>query len=297
VSMNCEVKPFDASLVLQHAVASIVLTDKQKGVADVSGNNMITSYDASLILQYSVGIISKFDPEPLGTKSAANEYVAISFPSLISEPNKKTFEIPLTVSTFEGVKAVDMKYLINPDHVKFLKVTKEKLPSVLSLEAGFDAKTGEVIIAMASAYDLNLSNQQIVLEFEFSGTGISESMFSLNTVMANDNFLTNAGNATIIGKSTSTGLGDLSQLSEPVVIVDREGIHAQFNLTKSNQDLFVQVFDLTGRTLYRKTFKNLNQGMQYIDMSFSDFENQGRGICILNLKAGDFSLSKKLLIK
>jgi hypothetical protein len=297
VSMNGEVKPFDASLVLQHAVASIVLTEKQKGVADVSGNNMITSYDASLILQYSVGIISKFDPEPLGTKSAANEYVAISFPSLISEPNKKTFEIPLTLSTFEGVKAVDMKYSINPDHVKFLKVNKEKLPSGLSLEAGFDFSTGEVIIAMASAYDLNLDNQQIVLEFEFVGSGIAESMFSLNTVMANDNFLANAGTATIIGKSTTTGLGDLSQLSEPVVIVDHDGIHAQFNLSKSNQDLLIQVIDVTGRTLYRKTMKNLNQGMQYIDMSYSDFENPGRGICILNLKAGDFSLSKKLLIK
>ncbi len=298
VSMNGEVKPFDASLVLQHAVASIVLSDKQKGVADVSGNNMISSYDASLILQYSVGIISKFDPEPLGIKSAsANEYVEISFPSLVNEPNKKTFEIPLTVSTFEGVKAVDMKYSINQDHVKFLKINKDKIPSGISLEAGFDSKTGEVIIAMASAYDLNLDNLQIVLEFEFTGSGISESMFSLNTVMANDNFLSNAGAATIIGKSTTTGIGDLSQLSEPVVIVDHNGIHAQFNLSKSNQDLSIQVFDVTGRILYRKTMKNLTQGMQYIDMSYSDFENPGRGICILNLKAGDFSLSKKLLIK
>lgn len=296
VSMNGEVKPFDASLVLQHTVASIVLTDKQKGVADVSGNGTISAYDASLILQYSVGIISKFDPDPL--KSATtNEFVNISFPSLINEPNKKTFEIPLTVSTFEGVKAVDMKFLINPEHVRFLKINKGIIPSGLSLEAGFDAKTNEVIIAMASAYDLNLKNQKIVIEFEFAGTGISESMFSLNTAMANDNVLANAGTATIIGKSTATGLGDLSQLSEPVVIVDHDGIHAQFNLAKSNQDLFVQVFDLTGRTLFRKTFKNLNQGMQYIDMPYSDFDNPGRGICILNLKAGDFSLSKKLLIK
>jgi hypothetical protein len=298
VSMNGEVKPFDAALVLQHSVASIVLTSKQRSVADVSGNNKISAYDASLILQYSVGIISKFDPEPLGTKSAvANEYVAISFPSLITEPNKMTFEIPLTVSTFEGVKAVDMKYSINQEHVKFLNVNKNKIPSGISLEAGFDAISGEVIIAMASAYDLNLDNQQIVLEFEFADSGISESMFSLNTVMANDNILANGGTATIIGKSTTTGLGDLSQLSEPVVFTDNDGIHTKFNLSKSNQNLFVQVFDVTGRILYRKTFMNLKQGMQYIDMPYSDFENPGKGICILNLKAGDFSISKKLLLK
>jgi hypothetical protein len=298
VSMNGEVKPFDAALVLQHSVASIVLTSKQRSVADVSGNNKISAYDASLILQYSVGIISKFDPEPLGTKSAvANEYVAISFPSLITEPNKMTFEIPLTVSTFEGVKAVDMKYSINQEHVKFLNVNKNKIPSGISLEAGFDAISGEVIIAMASAYDLNFDNQQIVLEFEFADSGISESMFSLNTVMANDNILANAGTATIIGKSTTTGLGDLSQLSEPVVFTDHDGIHTKFNLSKSNQNLFVQVFDVTGRILYRKTFMNLKQGMQCIDMPYSDFENPGKGICILNLKAGDFSISKKLLLK
>ena len=190
-----------------------------------------------------------------------------------------------------------MKYSINQEHVKFLKINKDKIPSGISIEAGFDSKSGEVIIAMASAYDLNLDNQQIVLEFEFAGTGITESLFSLNTVMANDYILANAGTATIIGKSTTTGLGDLSQLSEPVIMVDHDGIHAQFNLAKSNQDLFVRIFDLTGRTLFRKTFKNLNQGMQYIDMPYSDFENQGIGVCILNLKAGDFSLSKKLLIK
>jgi hypothetical protein len=54
---------------------------------------------------------------------------------------------------------------------------------------------------------------------------------------------------------------------------------------------------MAGRTLYRKTIKNLNQGIQNIDMSYSDFDKPGKGICILNLKAGDFSLSKKLLIK
>ena len=52
VSMNGEVKPYDASLVLQHTVMNIVLSAKQQGVADVSGNGIISSYDASLILQY-----------------------------------------------------------------------------------------------------------------------------------------------------------------------------------------------------------------------------------------------------
>jgi hypothetical protein len=298
VSMNGEVKPYDASLVLQHSVAVIILTDKQKGVADVSGNGMISSYDASLILQYSVGLISRFEPEPLGTKSAfSNGFVAVSFPSLISEPNKKTFEIPVKVTTGAGIKAVDMKYVINRKHIKFLQVKKDKFPADINIEAGFNSQTGEVIVAMASAYDLNLNDQQIMLEFEFVGAELAESQFNLAILMANDDIMTDVGTATIISKSTVTGIGDPSQLSEPVVYTVDEGIHARFNLTEANSDLNIRLVDVAGRTLYRKIVKNMVAGMQYIDLSYSEFEKPGRGICILHLNAGNFSYSKKVFIK
>jgi hypothetical protein len=298
VSMNGEVKPFDASLVLQHTVAVIILTDKQKGVADVSGNGIISSYDASLILQYSVGLISRFDPEPLGTKSAfSNGFVAVSFPSLISEPNKKTFEIPVKVSTGAGIKAVDMKYAINRNHIKFLQVKKDNFPADINILAGFNSQTGEVIVAMASAYDLNLNDQQIMLEFEFVGAELAESQINLATLMANDDIMTDVGTATIISKSTVTGIGDSSQLSEPIVYTGDEGIHARFNLNEANSDLNIRLVDMAGRTLYRKIVKNMVAGMQYIDLSYSEFEKPGRGICILHLNAGNFSYSKKVLIK
>ncbi len=296
VSMNGEVKPYDASLVLQHTVAVIILTDKQKGVADVSGNGIISSYDASLILQYSVGLISRFEPD--GTKSAfANGFVAVSFPSLISEPNKKTFEIPVKVSTGAGIKAVDMKYAINRNHIRFLQVKKDNLPADINLLAGFNSQTGEVIVAMASAYDLNLNEQQITLEFEFVGAELSESQINLATLMANDDIMTDVGTATIISKSTVTGIGDPSQLSEPVVYTGDNGIYARFNLAEANSDLNIKLVDMAGRTLYRKVVKNLVPGMQYIDLSYSEFEKPGRGICILHLNAGNFSYSKKVLIK
>ncbi|MDP2336786.1 MAG: dockerin type I domain-containing protein, partial [Bacteroidota bacterium] len=299
VSMNGEVKPYDASLVLQHAAGSIVLSAKQLTVADVSGNGIISSYDASLILQYSVGLITRFDPEPLGTKAATlNDLATISFPDLISESVKKTFEIPLTVSTVQGIKALDMKYLINPDHVKFIRLNKDKLPAGISIETGFNAQKCEITISMASAYDLRLNNQQFVLEFEFNDSGISESQFSLTTAMANDHFLTEIPvSATINSKSAITGLDYQSKLTEPIVYTDQDGIHTRFDLSKSNQNLFIQVVDLTGRILYKKDVKNLSSGPQYFDLFYADFENPRRGIYILNLRTDDFSYSKKLLIK
>lgn len=299
VSMNGEVKPFDASLVLQHAVAAIVLTDKQQGVADVSGNGMISSYDASLILQYSVGLISRFDPEPDGTKSATiSEYAIISFPGNISEPTKKIFEIPLTVSTFKGIKALDMKYSINQNHLKFLRIKKENLPNGISIEAGFNAKNSEIIISMASAYDLEFIDQQFVLEFEFVESGMTESQFDLVAAMANDYIISdNLATSTISSKSDVTWAGKNPDLTEPQVFNDQFAIHARFELAKANQNLHLQVVDLAGRTLYKQTLKNLSSGLQQIDLLYTDFDRPGKGIYILNLRAEEFSYSKKLLIK
>ena len=115
--------------------------------------------------------------------------------------------------------------------------------------------------------------------------------------MANDNIMNDNATATIISKSETTGTGNISDQSEPFIYAGQDGIHIRFKLTESNQELFVQVIDVAGRLLYRNTFKNLSTGIQYIDMSYSDFEKPGRGICILQMKAGEFSISKKLLIK
>ena len=134
-------------------------------------------------------------------------------------------------------------------------------------------------------------------EFEFVGAELAESQFNLATLMANDDIMTDVGTATIISKSTVTGIGDPSQLSEPIVYTGNEGIHARFNLTETSSDLDIRLVDMAGRTLYRKMVKNLVSGMQYIDLSYSEFDKPGRGICILHLNAGNFSYSKKVLIK
>jgi len=284
-------------LVLQYAASNITLSPKQLTVADVSGNGVISSYDASLILQYSVGLISRFDQ--LGLKSTSiSDLATISFPDLISEPIKKTFEIPLTVSTAEGIKAMDMKFSINSAHIKFLRVNKEKLPAGLNIEAGFNAEKGEVVLSMASAYDLNLISQILILEFEFVDTAITESQFNLTTAMVNDDYLTDIPvPATISSKSEVTGMNSQSQRSEPSIYTDQTGIHTRFDLLKTNQKLSFQVVDLLGRTVYKKAIQKASSGHQYFDLNYADFENHPQGIYILNLSTDEFSYSKKLFIK
>ncbi len=298
VSMNGEVKPYDASLVLQHTVGNIALNAKQQSVADVSGNGVISSYDASLILQYSVGLISRF--EPSGVKAATIiDQATISFPNFITEPTKKTFEIPVTVSTIQGIKALDMKYSINANYIKFLGINKDKIPEGITIETGFNITKGEIIISMASAYDLRLNNQQFVLEFEFlDSSSLCESRFNLTTAMANDNIITNLpGYATISNRNIISGIETRSGLNEPLILSDFDGIHIKMVSEKASQNLHVQLFDLAGKKLYMKSLNIIDQGLQYINIPKSDVRASASGMYILYLKADDFSFTKKLLIK
>jgi hypothetical protein len=193
---------------------------------------------------------------------------------------------------------MDMKFSINSAHVKFLRINKEKLPAGLNIEAGFNAQNSEIVISMASAYDLNLISQPMILEFEFVDSAITESQFNLTTAMANDFYLTDIpAPATISSKSAVTGLNNQSQLSEPIIYSDQDGIHTRFELSKANQNLSFQVVDLIGRTVYNRSVSNLNSGAQSFDLNYADFENHTKGIYIVNLRADDFSYSKKLLIK
>jgi hypothetical protein len=297
VSMNGEVKPYDASLVLQYAAGNITLNAKQKSVADVSGNAVVSSYDASLILQYSVGLISRFDQ--VAKKSfKGNDLAIISYPDQIREPVKKTFEIPVYISTSFGIKALDMKFAVNSNHVKFIQLNKNGLPAELSIATGFDTQKSEIIISMASAYDLDLVNQLFVLEFEFRDSDISESQFGLTFAMANDNYLSDLPTSALISSNQEiTGNGNLPDSKKFSAYTDQNGIHAQFNLSKSYQEAQVQVFDITGRIIYKKAVKNLSSGIQNLDLNYIDLDNPHNGVYFLSIRGDDFSYSKKLLIK
>ena len=298
VSMNGEVKPYDASLVLQYAAGNITLSSKQKSVADVSGNAVVSSFDASLILQYSVGLISRFDPQPGKKSVVANDLATISYPVQINEPAKKTFQIPLTISTSTGIKAMDMKFAIDANHVKFIQLDKSGLPAELSIATGFDALKSEITISMASAYDLDLVNQSFVLEFEFQDSKISESQFGLTFAMANDSYLSDLPSpALITGNLDLTGLGNQLNRTKPTVYTDQNGIHAKFNITSSKQNVQIEVTDVTGRIIYKRSVKNPGLGVQNIDLSYFDLESPHSGVYILTIKGQEFNYSKKLLIK
>ena len=297
VSMNGEVKPYDASLILQYTVMNTVLTPKQLGVADVSGNGVISAYDASLILQYSVGLISRFNPD--GKKSGAiGENALITYPDMINEPVKKTFEIPLALTTSKGIKALDMKYSMNQNHIKFIGVTKGKFPSGIALETGTNLNKGELLISMASAYDLGLNNDTLVLKFEFVDSNIKESQFSLTSATGNDDNLIVNNRSVLITNAIISAVSNVQlNTNQPIVYSDLSGIHIQIRLLEANQNLNIRLVDVLGRVICTRTIANMGSDKQEIDLLNSETGHLKPGVYILNFKAGDFFCSRKLLIK
>lgn len=77
VSLNGEVRAYDASLVLQSAAVLIALTPLQELVADVSGTAGVTAFDASLILQYVANLITVFPAASTGAQQAPPDVLAV----------------------------------------------------------------------------------------------------------------------------------------------------------------------------------------------------------------------------
>ncbi|MBC8231401.1 right-handed parallel beta-helix repeat-containing protein [bacterium] len=126
VSGNEIVTAFDASLVLQHVVGLINLSEGQfpKGAADVgadvTGNKVVSALDAALILQHTVGIITMFPVEygigaPILNAKSENELLADAINTLE--------EVSLDRKQREVIKQLN-RYLVGnilPTHTNLLQ--------------------------------------------------------------------------------------------------------------------------------------------------------------------------------
>jgi hypothetical protein len=297
VSLNGKISPYDASLILQHTVSNIVLTATQQGVADVSGNGSITSYDASLILQYCVGLISLF--EPGGTKSDLTDDLAtVSFSDLIVNEGKNTFAVPAILSTYSTIKSMEMKYAFDQHHIRFLKIGAEQLPSGISVATGCNMEKGEIALSLASAYDLKLSNTEVTLEFELIEPSIDHSTLSLVSALANEYKLIGTPvSLPVYSNNITLGMEVWSENSLPEIYYGNQAVNVKFVLDKPVQNIDIQLFDLSGKTIFRRIMKGLDSGFHSFEFPFSDRSYEDAGIYIVNLRIDNLNYVKKILIR
>ncbi len=294
VSLNGEIKPYDASLILQHTVSAINLNDKQKGVADVSGNGEITAYDASLILQYCVGLISRFDPN--GLKSAIyNDWASVEFSDMVTKLNNNNFQLQATLSTYFDIRSMQMKLKFNKNHIKLVAIHCDDLPEGISFAYNAPNELGEIAISMASAYDLRLNNTVMKLEFELLDATISQSTIDLISAYVNEYQLPiNSFSVPVRSASIISFSAEETTSTKPMIYVSDGAVHADVNLENAGQSLQLQIIDMSGSIVYRKLYNSLGSGFHSFEIPISAI---GSGINTLYLRTDDFSFAKKVLIR
>ncbi len=95
---------------------NIVLDAKQLTVADVSGDLTVSSFDASLILQYTIGLITNFEQSAKKALSGLADLMVSGPENFVAEPGSH-FEIPISFTTPETVKSIDMQFNTDPRHL------------------------------------------------------------------------------------------------------------------------------------------------------------------------------------
>lgn len=167
VSMNGDVQPYDAALVLQHSVGATTLSALQQRLADVSGNGEATAMDAALILQYSVGLRNFFPIEVnRKTQDALDGTMDGAAPALALRAEGAAFGESVTVALrltgAAGTAALDGTLAFDPAHLAF-EALEAADGFVVSHAA--DSVAGRVRIALARSTPLAVDGAVAHLTF------------------------------------------------------------------------------------------------------------------------------------
>jgi hypothetical protein len=290
--------PYDASLVLQSSVGTLTLNSKQQAVADVSSDGTISSYDASLILQYSIGLIGSFEPANPKSGSLLNN-VTVSVPDETISPETTRFEIPLSLSTSSQIKAIDLKFVTDQQHLKFIGLNTTKLPSDILIMSGFKDDTGILKISMASAYDLDLNLDELGLIFEITNTQQEQSEIRLENLSANEK-QENESLFTITVRSQNmvTGLPEAGGLSSLKIYSMDNYFIADLNLIKKQSELIINVYDISGRKTNQLMIRNPQTGWHHLSFPAEGNGNKNLSkIYLISIRGDDFLVTRKLILR
>lgn len=293
VSLNGLINPFDASLILQHAVSAITLNTKQQTVADVSGNGAITSYDASMILQYNVGLISVFMKDPnnvlkMQKVASAQDNANIEL-SEIQFDTGGYIKIPVYLTTKNGIKSMDMKYSFDNSHLSFIGINSEEVPN--GITAVHHANDKDLFVSMASAYDLTLDKTPLYLIFEVKNSTALSSELTLNRALANETSLNTEGISIIIPGKTPTGIQSVENDGKIHTWKADQTLFIKMDLADAEKELTLTVTDISGKTVALRTMDNVNAGVQTVEIPVTS-----SGIHIVRLIGKNINAAKKVVL-
>ncbi len=299
VSLNGEVMPYDASLVLQHTVGNITLDAKQEAVSDVSGNGSVSSFDASLILQFAIGLITNFEGQSEKKEARSFNNQVVTAPEQINATHAVPFNIPLSLQTPATVKSVDMQFMVDPDQLAFVGLDTRALPADVMVASGYDADAGILKVSLASAYDLGLNHQELGLRFVMKEEEPSQSDLELTGLIVNESAV--AGpllTVSLYNDLDATGIEIAPGLNSMEIYGSGERIIAEFMLADPQSQLRVSVYDLSGRMTNQMALDDLTVGGHRITLLTDENRRSGdRKVFLVNIRGETFSVTKKVILR
>ncbi len=281
VSANFEVTSLDASLVLQHSVRLITLSNTAQLAADVSCNGKVSGFDAANILLYAASVISGF---PGGvTYNVPKEALQNAGASLLidSEDNKYcTYFLQIS-----GVKdIISLSSEIN--HTGLDLVSVEKTSPTQNYLVEFNTIDNISCIEMAGITELEGTEEVLKLKFKKK---TEKYTINLNSVCLND-----------IKIAVSSG--------EPAIPYEyklHQNFPNPFNPVTTikydlpeNSRIKLTIYNILGQEI--KTLINERKQAGFHRLKWDGTGRNGiqvsSGMYIYRIKAGDFVSTKKMVL-
>ena len=296
VSLNGSVQAYDAALILQHSVGTLVLNDTQLPVADVSWNGAVTAFDAAYILQYAVGLIQGFPAEELYKNTTLPTLTDASLTLENTQGNAgQTVTMPLILNRTGDLHAVQVCISYDASVLTAIQIEPVATLNGLQVLTHIDPAMGAIHLAAAGSEALTQDGIIANIVFELNGEIEGEQISSVTSTqfLANDSDLTRS---TVAGEVTILGLPTEYALHPAYPNPFNPSTSFNYSLPTETDHLRISVYNMLGQEI-RVLFNGTAPAGRY-SATWSGYDLNGEqaenGIYFIRLVTNKFMATQKI---
>jgi hypothetical protein len=315
VSLNGEVRAFDASLVLQHLALLITLTAQQQTIGDVNCSSLLSTLDASYILRFVAGSLSYFPcalampgvspAPPLATEdlylpgSAPGEF-DVRLPAFVLEAGVET---PVRIEVGGEGELLGHEYHLDfdPDLVEIADVRLTEDAQGAMLYWKVDAGRGQLHVAAASLDLLPVSAAvELVLRPKGNPGDGTRVALDFAKVRLNEQDLTDAARSdggTVRAETKLPSQFELMQ-NRPNPFNPTTTIEYAIPASVGSVAVKVSVYDVAGRLVRTLVDRAESPGFHSVVWDGRDARGApvGSGVYFYRIDAGSFRADRKMVL-
>jgi len=276
----------DASVVLQHAAALVLLTGDGLILADVTGNSTVSALDASYILQYDAELITYAGFPVVATAKPVAAAGDVKWMQPIATENESVMNLPVVLEQASNVYSVNFYANIDPTVVDVQGVAVD-LPEGWQMVYNF--ADGRLSIAMAGVTPLEsgaLANVSLKILSEVASANLTGEAF--------------------VNENRTQALEQLSIRQIPSEFALEQNYPNPFNPTTNirfqladEANVSVIVYNILGNKV-RNLVQNERKQAGYYTVEWDGMNDAGQllpsGTYLYHITAGSFSATKKMLL-